>query len=192
MEGSKKTHTKFKNCIRCCVCFVAVVVGIISFANACSNRVSVAVAIENNVSAEANSGGNHVEGLGEIKTGPASAESSVETNVSGDEKTKVEVKAEAEANGKKAEIEVKEKNLKENVSIRRGVQGEGSEAKVNVDIVQNENDAENLNEETGEESNIDSGQSIGEEKSENFFVSIGEGISNAVKGIFNRIVSFFG
>lgn len=176
MEGKHKNYKIYISYI----CFAAMVVlGVLSFAEADS------VVIENNVSATANTGGNVVEGSGEIKTGNASASSSSSTTVKGGGETKVEVKAKAEANGKKAEAEVREVDPKENISVQKEVQEGNAEAKVDIDVSTdqgNQGDGKNGAENTAESE--DGGEADG-----NFFSKITENISNAAKSFWEGIIS---
>jgi len=161
-----------------------------------SFRVSLAdassVIIQENASATADTGGNVVEGAGEIKTGNASASSSSSTTVSGNSggETKVEVKTKAEANGKKVEAEVKEENLKENVSIKKEVKEGGSEAKVEIDVTPVESDPAIAEKEDQEEVNSpEMGEPVADEK--NIFARTAESISETARSIFERVVSLF-
>ncbi|OGI26465.1 MAG: hypothetical protein A3J76_00750 [Candidatus Moranbacteria bacterium RBG_13_45_13] len=185
MEGSKKIHKNYKIYIIYILFFGLMVVWKTTSVSADS------VIIENNVSATANTGGNVVEGGGEIQTGNASASSSSSTTVNGDGETKVEVKAKAEANGKKVEAEVKEKNPKEDINVQKGIEDDGSEAKVDIEI--NTNSEGNITEENvnQENTNQSEGQSDSQNTSDNFFAQATNSISKAIKGFFDNILSFF-
>ena len=178
MEGRKKIHKKDKSyTVYILLTAVIIFVGI-SPANADS------VIIENNVSATANTGGNVVEGGGEIQAGNASAaaESSVKTNTSSEGKTKIDAKAEATANGKTETKEV-HKEIKGNVSENVQVEASSGSDESGVEIKTKE-------EEQKEADSLD-GQNTSEEN-KNFFISVAENISSAIKGIFDSMILFFG
>lgn len=157
--------------------FTAIIVfTAISFVEARSSAV-----IDENVSATANSGGNVIEGGGEIKTGNASASSSTKTTVKGGGETKFDVKTEAEANGKKVEAEVHKEKAGEDISIEKKVEKDGSEAQASIDISSHENEQADASE------NLPNNA---EEK--NIWTRVTESVSSAIKNIFGKIISIFG
>jgi hypothetical protein len=139
------------------------------------------VKIEENVSATSNTGGNAIEGGGEIKTENASASSSSKTTVKGGGETKIDVKTEAEANGKKVEAEVHEENPGENISIQKKIEENGSVTETNIDI---------SNQESNEAEIVEDAQNVAGET--NLFARAAERASEVVKNIFERIISIFG
>jgi hypothetical protein len=162
-------------------------------AGLCSINVAKAMnfsQINTDVKSSANTGGNRVEGAGEIKTGSASASSSSTTTVKGGGETNVEVKAKAEANGKKAEVEASETNTKGNVSVHREVSENGAEAKVDVDV-----DADKAEEsaDLADEDRADVADYSEENNAENknLFTTITEGISNTAKRFWEGMISLF-
>jgi hypothetical protein len=141
----------------------------------CPFQVSAAgsVNIKNNVRAKANSGGNTISGPGEIKTGDATAKSSVKTNVSGEE-VNIKTEASAEANGEKAEINVESNG--EDVDIRKDITADGSEAGADVNI-----DADNNGEKTA------AGADIAEENKKGIIGSVKE----TFESFIDKIISLF-
>ena len=147
------------------------------------------VYIQENVKVEANTGGNTVDGSGEIKTGSARAESSSKTEVKSGGESKIEINAKAEANGKKVEAEVKEKNPKENISVSKEIKEGNSEAKVDIEISSDEpQGVENIS----TESNLITESPSNDQENKSIFAKAAESISIAIKNIFDQIVSFIG
>jgi hypothetical protein len=151
-----------------------------------------ATVIENNVSSSANSSGNSVSGTGEIKTGNASAESSVNTKINSGGESKIEVNAKAEANGKKVETNVTEENPKENLHISKEIQDGSGQAKAEVNVETGKNDSVDVLQGINTEAQtVAAAQSKNQENS-NFFIVIARSFSEAVKSIFDKVSSFFG
>lgn len=131
--------------------------------------------IQNNVSATANTGDNHISGSGSIKTGNASAESSVKTEVNSSGNTEIDIEAQAEANGEKVEASVESKNSDENIDIHKETGDENASASVDVEI--NTNISQDAN---AAEQNVD-------EAKKGIFASVKE----TVKSFIGKIISLF-
>jgi hypothetical protein len=97
-----------------------------------SANVGNAAAKENttvNVKSTANTGGNHLDGSGTIKTGDATAEAEVKTNIDSSDKNTVTVDATAEANGQKVEAQ---KTTDQPININEQASDQNSSASVDV------------------------------------------------------------
>lgn len=147
------------------------------------NSVSAdSVIIENNVSATANTGGNVVEGGEGIQTGSASASSSSSTSVNSEGKTEINIKAEAAANGKTETKEIHKKiegKASENVRVEASSESDEDEAEIKTE------------EEVREEINSLEDSQNANKENKNFFISVAEKISSAIRGVFDNIISLF-
>jgi hypothetical protein len=164
-------------------------IGLVFFAGA--GFVSAdSLVINENISATANSGGNVIDGSGNIQTGDTKAESKVETNVSGSNEAKVNVKTEAEANGKKVETGVHEQNSNEDINIQKKVEEDGGKAQTTIDISARGSDPSGSlgDEELENESSTNIAQSADEEK--NILVRVAESLSSVAKNMLERIFQF--
>jgi hypothetical protein len=173
--------------------FITYILSLIVFLGAVNGGRAETIIIENDVRANANTGGNIMEGRGEVRTGSASASSSSSATVNSDGETKVETKAEAEANGKKVEAQIKKEDSKENISVQKEVKDDGAEAKVDIGIEANSKG--NIAEGNGDQKNTDQdeNQSSSQNTSDNFFAQAISSISKAIKaikGVFDSLISF--
>jgi hypothetical protein len=163
-EAYKKFLSKFSRALM----FLLVVCGLSASSQAATTSVS------SSVSATANTGGNILNGSGEIKTGDAKAESSVKTEVNSSDEANIKIDARAEANGQKVEEKYESDEPNQSADIHKEAVDENASASVDVKI-----DTNNANADTGEE-NVEKAQ---------------KGIIASVKekmiSFIDKIISFF-
>jgi hypothetical protein len=148
-----------------------------TFAEARSSAV-----IQENVSATANSGGNVIDGSGNIQTGDARAESKVETSVSGGDDTKVKVKTQAEANGKKVEIEKEISDPNQGLNVDISVGSDENQAQADAQAQMNvENKTDSVARTNTDKDQQDSG----------FFAQVKNSVERGIEKLFSTISSLF-
>jgi hypothetical protein len=162
-------------------CFVFFVAGVLS-AYILNFQVYAATVIENNVSASANSGENTVSGSGDIRTGDAKAESKVDTNVSGDDETKVKVKASAEANGQKETVEKESTGANQEFNVDVSAEIDGNEADIDPNVSDQVEPASQTNIQTETNQN---------QKDSGFFAKTMNSIDRGIEKVLSTIAEIF-